>query len=311
MALAAAVPVHPELTALAVAYRNAKYIADEVLPRVRVGKEEFKYRKFAAGDLFTLPDTKIGRRSLPSVVELPGSEATDTTKDYGLDDLVPQSDIDNHKDTGYDPLAGATEYTTGLLYLDREKRVADKVFDAANYASANKVTLSGTDQWSDFTNSKPIEDILKGLDAGIMRPNIMVIGRAAYTKLIQHPKIVEAVKGTGADVGIVKRAQIAELFELEDVLVGEGWFNSAKKGQAASMSRVWGKHCALLYRERLTDTQRGMSFGFTAQFGSIIAWTEFEKTLGLKGNHRVRVGESVSETLMANDLGYFLKDVVA
>ena len=36
-------PVNPVLTAIAIAYRNRRMIADDVLPRTDVGKQEFKY----------------------------------------------------------------------------------------------------------------------------------------------------------------------------------------------------------------------------------------------------------------------------
>ncbi len=34
-------PINPALMAIAIAYHNAQMIADEVLPRVPVGKQEF------------------------------------------------------------------------------------------------------------------------------------------------------------------------------------------------------------------------------------------------------------------------------
>ena len=39
---------------------------------------------------------------------------------------------------------------------------------------------------------------------------------------------------------MVSRQEFAEFFELQEVLVGAGFVNQAKKGQAASMARVWG-----------------------------------------------------------------------
>ena len=35
-------PIDPQLTAIAVMYRNERLIADEVMPRVSVGQREFK-----------------------------------------------------------------------------------------------------------------------------------------------------------------------------------------------------------------------------------------------------------------------------
>jgi hypothetical protein len=126
-----------------------------------------------------------------------------------------------------------------------------------------------------------------------------------------HPTIVKAFNGTSGDAGIVSRNFIAQLFELDEVLVGEGWINTAKKGQAPTLVRVWGKHCALVYRNRNADTQRGTTFGVTAQWGARIAGSEYDGKIGMRGGQRVRVGESVKELLIANDLGYFIEDVVS
>lgn len=305
-------PITPELTAIAVKYRNQRLIADSVLPRVPVGLEEFKYWLFTLADGFTLPDTKVGRKSKPNEVEFSATEQTASTADYGLDDAIPQKDIDQGRAMNFDPLGHAVMTLTDLILLDREVRAANLVFNAANYAAANKVTLAGNDQWSDFTNSDPIDDIMTGLDACIMRPNKMVIGRPAFTKLAQHPKIVKAVHGNDGDAGIATREQIARLFELDEVLVGEGWVNTAKKGQAPSMARVWGKHCALICQNGLATATNGLAtFGYTAQYGSRVAGAIEDRDIGLRGGQRVRVGESLKELIVANDLAYFIENAVA
>lgn len=303
-------PIQPDLTGIAIAYRNGRLIADDVLPRVPVNVQDFKYLKYALADGFTIPDTKVGRRGKPNEVEFSAVELSASTSDYGLDDPVPQSDID-HAPINYDPLGRATESTTDLILLDRESRAATLVFDSNQYAAANKSTLSGTSQWSDFTNSDPIAAILSAMDSMIMRPNAMVIGQAVYTKLRTHPKVVQAFYGNAATAGVVPRSFVAQLLELQDVYVGEGWLNSAKKGQTTSLARVWGKHCVLYYRNLQADTRRGMAFGYTAQWGDRIAGTIPDSSIGLRGGQRVRVGESVKEIISANDLGYMFINAVA
>lgn len=301
-------PINPELTAIAIAYRNTKLIADEVMPRSPVGKKEFKYLKHTLAEGFTLPNTLVGRTGKPNQVEFTASEETDSTEDFGLDDPVPQDDIANAP-AGYDPLGRATEGLTELIALDREKRVADLIFATGTYAAANRLALSGSDQFSDFIGSDPIAVIMDALDAMVMRGNIAVIGRPAFSILQRHPKIVKAANRNSGDSGIATRQAIAELFELDEVLVGEGWINGAKKGQTASMSRVWGKHIALLYRDRVSPNK--ITFGFTAEFGKRVAGSIPDSNIGLRGGQRVRVGESVKEVVTANDLGYFLQNVVA
>ena len=310
-------PITPEMTAIALAYKNTKLIADDVLPRIPVGTQEFKYASYTKSEQFSVPDTKVGRKSAPNEVEFTATEVTSKCDDYGLDDPVPQEDIINANNvaaiTGrnYDPLGRATEGLTNLIMLAREQRAANLVFTAANYAAANQVTLSGTSQWSDFVNSNPISDLMNGIDVPIFRPNIMVLGRAAFTKLCQHPKIVKAVLGNAGDSGVARRADIAAMLELDEVLVGEGWVNTAKRGQTPTLVRVWGKHAALLYRDKTADTMGGTTFGYTAQWGSRIAGANPDGNIGLRGGQRVRVGESVKELLIANDLGYFIQNAVA
>lgn len=303
-------PVQEHLTAIATMYRNRSLIADNVLPRVTVGKQAFKYFAHTLADGFTIPDTKVARASAPNRVEFTATETTSATVDYALDDAIPMEDIENAS-PGMDPQAKAVEYITNLIGLDREVRTSGLVFNASNYAAANKATLSGTSQWSDFANSDPISAILTALDSMVMRGNIAVMGQAVWTKLSTHPKLVKAFYGTSADTGIVTRDFVAQLFELEAIYVGQAWLNTAKKGQTASLSRAWGKHFALLYRDSLATADRGTTYGFTAQFGGRIAGSFEDKDVGMRGGVRVRAGESVKEVLTATDLGYLFTNAVA
>ncbi|MUI52382.1 phage capsid protein, partial [Pseudomonas aeruginosa] len=133
-------PIDPELTAIAIAYRNGRMIADEVLPRVPVGKQEFKYWKYDLAQGFTVPETLVGRKSKPNEVEFSATDETSSTEDHGLDAPVPQADIDDAP-TNYNPLGHATEQTTNLILLDREARTSKLVFNPNSYAAGNKRTL--------------------------------------------------------------------------------------------------------------------------------------------------------------------------
>lgn len=303
-------PIDPDLTALSISYRNEAMIADLVLPRVRVAKQEFKYFRHNLSDDFTVPDTRVGRKSRPNMVETGGAEVTDSTVDYGLEDAVPQADILN-ADSRYNPLARAVTYVTNLIELDREVRTANLVTTLNNYPSGQRATLSGTSQWSDFTNSNPVSALLAAMDTMIMRPNLLVIGQQVATQLVQHPRVVQAVYKTSQNAGVVGLDAVAALLGLQRIVVGQGWINTARKGQTASYSRAWGKHAALLHIDTLADPTRGSTFGFTAQWGDRIAGSEFDRDIGLRGGQRVRVGESTKEVLTESTLGYFFQNAVA
>jgi len=301
-------PIDPALTQIAIAYSNRSFIADMVLPRITVGKQEFSYRIYNKEERFTLPDTLVGRRSQPNQVEFGWTEATGSTRDYGLEDPIPQADVLN----GGSELRGlAVEGMQELIGLGREARASTLVFTAANYPTANKETLAGNDQWSDHANSDPIDKITAALDTPLMRPNVLVLGQAVFTQLSTHPDIVTAVLGNSVTSGIVARQQIANLFELDEVLVGASRYNSANKGQTASYADLWGKHASLIYRNQRATTTRGVTFGITPQWGGRIAGSQNDPDIGLRGGIRVRTGESVLELITASDAAYFFENAVA
>jgi hypothetical protein len=312
-------PVQQQLTAIALAYTNRAYIADLVLPRIPVGSREFKWLQFNRDEMFTVPETMVGRKGVPNEVQFGGTEVAGFVKDYGLDDVVPNEDI-NSAPPGYDPLGRAVEGVTELIALDREKRVADLVFNSSTYPVANRATLSGTSQWSDYTNSDPYSAIMAALDGMLMRPNTAVIGRLAFSKLRVHPKITAALapssagnSGTVDSAGAPATVQaVADLLELDQILVGESWINTAKPGQTATLTRVWGKHMAFMHLNPIASIRgNAISFGYTAEFGSRVSGTIPAPEVGLRGAQRVRVGESVNEIVAASDVGYLFSNVVA
>lgn len=306
-------PVQPDLTAIAIAVANqaSDYIADSVLKRVPVRSSTFKYTQWTTAESYTIPRTEVGRKGKVNEVDFTASETSASTTNYGLDDPIPQDDIDEAKNNkAADPVKRAVRRLTDLVMLDREKRVADKVFASGTYDAANTVTLSGTDQWSDLANSNPIGDITTALDTPLVRPNTLVFGQAVWSMLRQHPDINKAVHGNSGDAGMARRQQVADLFEVSEVLVGMGRYNTANKGQAASYSRLWGKHCAALYLAPNPETDE-MNFGFTGQWRGRVAGQMKDSDIGLHGGMRVRSGESVKELVQSTDCGYFIQDAVA
>ncbi|MDA9095409.1 hypothetical protein N9J88_03335 [Porticoccaceae bacterium] len=151
----------PVRTAIAIAYHNLEYIGDRALPRFAVAGREYKYSQFNKGDRFTVPDTTVGRKGRVNEVEFGATESTSQVKDWGLEDPIPQSDIDNAQNTDVNPLSDSTEMLADLIMLDREIRVAGIVHGKANFATSD--TISGTDQWTDPA-SDPIMQITDALE---------------------------------------------------------------------------------------------------------------------------------------------------
>jgi hypothetical protein len=311
--------VDPVLTGLSLAYKNGEMIADKVLPRYPVGGVQYKYWRWDFAQFVTVPDTLIGRKSKPNEVEFNATEVQAATNDYGLADFVPVTDVERAPPNQANPKRIATIGTTGLIVLDRERRVANAVTSLATYAAANKTTLSGTSQWSDYVNSNPVNAIMTALDALVMRPNKLVMGRAVWTQLRQHPKVLAGVFSTGGNVaanggGIASKQAVADLLELDELIVGEGWINTAKKGQAASLTRVWGKDCVAFYQNPISlqaMSDATPTFGFTAEWEGRFVQTYYDPSIGVKGADVVKVVDQIGENICAPDLGFLWKNAVA
>lgn len=306
-----------ELTAIAVAYSQKNLIADLVLPRVSVNTKQFEYTKYNLADEFTVPQTLVGAKGQPNQIDWASTQVAASVNDHALDSPVTNDAIEQWEMASaagltktLSPLARATRLTMGLVATRRELRAATLVFNANSYAAANKLTLSGTGMWSDYTNSDPHYEIMTKMDGMIQRPNVVVFGRNGFTKTSLNPKLKAVAFGSANAQRALTREMLAEILEVDQVIVGEGWLNIAAKGQAPNMVRIWGNSCAALNINADADTESGLTFGYTAQFGTQFAGTIEDADIGMRGGVRVRAGESVGEFVTANDLGYLWSNIV-
>ncbi len=310
--------VDPVLTAIAIGYSNPAHtlIADQVLPRMTVGQETFKWTEYPLAEAFTVPDTRVGRRGQVNQVEFNGEERESSVEDFGLDTPVPYTDIRAaaaaraQKRSTYDPEQHSTMTMTKLVELDREIRVANKIHNANAYAADRKVQLSGTSQFNDYTNSDPIGVLDTAIHGTLIhRANTLVMGFPVWSVIKRHPMLINAVKGGLTTEGMITRQQLADLLEIKEVLVGEAFYNTSKPGQAVTMARAWGKHVSALFIDKSAGPDE-ITFGFTAQFGEKIAGRIEDEDIGLEGGFRIRSGERVKELIVAQDVGYFVEDAV-
>ena len=309
-------PVDSHLQGLSIAYRNTaqNFIADKLMPRTPVATKSFKYLTFDQAQHFTLPDTKVGRKSEPTIVEYVGEETSATVLDYGLEDIIPIDDIEQASAAqhNYDPKARAVEFLTDLILLDRERRVAQIIQDADNYLPANATNIgnASTDKWT-HSSKNPRDLLLTALDVPILRPNVMVIGREAWTKIRQHPKLVSSVARAENSEGAISKMQLADLLEIKQVLVGDSIYNSANRGQDLSRSYTWGKNLALLHINEAAGAHNGITWGYSAEYGKRSAGIIPDPNKGARGAIVVRVIESCCEVVAAKSLGVLFKNIVA
>jgi len=242
--------VDPVLTNVAIGYTNEQYIAELVLPSFSVAKQTGKHFVYDRGR-FRGPANNAKRAQGANSSEVSLVLTTGNPyfcEDHALKQFVADEDVDNAI-TPTSPYQDATENTVDRLLIGREIEAATLLTTAANFATGSKVTLTGTDQWNDYTNSDPIGDIETGKtaihDSIFQMPNTLVLGKQVYDQLIHHPAIIERVKYS--QLGVVTPQLLAAVFDVERVIIAKAGKNTSIEGQSDTMGYIWGKIALLAY----------------------------------------------------------------
>lgn len=307
-----------EMQAVAELYQNTTFIADRVLPRVPTATTVYRFKRYPLESRFTVPTTLTGRLGTPNRVQDRWKEDSGFVKSYGLDHPIAFMDMKDAAAVGVDMRLSATSYVTQLVRLDREQRVASMVFNASNYAAGLSEALGAGLQFSN--SAAPLVFLIKDrLNQPLVRPNVAVFGLEAWNHFSTNPQIVQAIRGAiapgnnAATSGTVTEAQVAQLFGLDEVLVGDARINTAAMGATPVLQRVYTDSLALIHRNTSVSTtfDQIITWGYTVEYETIVAGTIDDPDIGLHGGVRVRVGESLEEQLVAPSAGYLMTDCVA
>jgi hypothetical protein len=300
------VHVDQVLTGMSVQYKNASFIANQVLPIVSVKKESDKYYIYDKRDRFAVPNTLRAPKTESKQASWNVGTDDYSCEEHALNDLIDDREYAN-ADKPLDVKRDTIENLTDLLLLAQEKRVADLVFSTTNIT--NNTTLTGTDQWNDAANSDPIGDIVTAKQTVhsniFLQPNTLILGKEVFDILTQHPDILDRYKWTKE--GIITADMLAKLFGFDRVLVGEAGYDSANEGQTEDIDYVWGKDALIAYIEPRPSLRRP-SLGYTFQARPFQVRSARIET---KHSDWFETSHVVDENLVAVDCAYLIKDAVA
>lgn len=312
MSLSAARVVDPVLTNIAQGYQNNELIGPALFPSVAIGQRAGKIVTFGK-EAFMAYDTARAPGSAIKRIQIGYSAGSFAIIDHGLAAVVPRELLEEAQEgvPSIDLATASVNTVMNALRLRLEIEQAALATTAGNYNASNKTTLSGTSQWSDLTSgvSDPIKDIEVAKEAiraaTGKRPNVVLMGAAVWSKLKQHPKIIDRMKYTGRDVP--DTAIMASLFGVNQVLVGD----SLQATDAGVLSDVWGKYVVVAYTEMsgLADLGRP-TFGYTYQLRGY----PFVETPRYDADFRTwvyDVADACKAVITAPDAGYLISAAVA
>jgi len=256
--------VDPILSTVAQGYKNASMIAAALFPPVPVLTRAGKIITFGKEDFMLYASARAPGENTKRV-QAGYASGNFALVDYSLEGQAPVELMQEAQaGPGIDLGSSTVRKVGNIMDLRLEKQSADIARTAASYAAANKITLSGTGQWSDFSGtSDPIANVEAGKDAVRAAtgriPNTMTMGYSVFKSLRQHPKIVDRLKYTGRDVATVEI--LAALFGLDKVVVGNAIYSN---DAGTVFTDVWGKDVVLAYTETGTVADMGEpSYGYT------------------------------------------------
>lgn len=292
-----------EQTAIALAYKNNKMIADEILPRVTVDTKHYKWLKYDLAAGFTLPNTNWSPRSAVTEVDIAATDRERSCLDYGVGDHIPTDDISQSTDKK-GILNRKTEFLTQIMVLDREVRVAGLVQNPANYAAEN--VFAPVLAWTD-PDADPVGEVRAALSAMMLRGNVAVFGRELWELFAAHPKVVKSCNRNDGGEGFARARDVAELLELDKLLVGDAILNIKRPGQNPEFKKAWGKKLSLLRLDPLGGPEGFPSYGWTAEFQKRTVTVIAKPERGIRGSQLVTVGETVDEVISCPHLGALIE----
>lgn len=255
---------HTALTNMALAYyqNTSNYFAKAIFPVCRVPLSSDIFYIFNKEDL--LRDGWQRKPEYGTTMPVVVSEHTDNyvckvdQMRMGISN-IRETDLKRRQGPGIarDPRKQRTRTIAEQANIHQDRLFAERFFKAGvwgnEWTGIDNTTVSGK-QFIKFSNgnSDPIKFIadrkLAMHEETGRTPNKLAIGANVFNVLRQHPGILERIKygGTTANPANVTKNVLAQLFEVDELVVMMSIHNKAKQGAEADMSFIGDPNAMLL-----------------------------------------------------------------
>lgn len=299
------VHVSTPLTNLAIKYRNLAFVADILLPVVKVQKESDKYYIFSREELKEV-DTHRAIGAPSNEADWDVSTGTYSCEGYALSKLVADRMVTN-ADAPIRPKITSMEKLMKWIMLGYEKRVMQLI------TGGSLTSVNPNPKWDG--TSPTIESDVDGAKAAIrlaagVEPNTICFNDQVKDVVKRDSTVRNLIRytiaGSGGQELLVNGDLPPVLWGLK-VTLAMAAQDTAKKGQTESYSRIWPDDVLIAYVEPAPSLD-ALSLGYT-----------FRTTNGIvvrSWREEARRGEMVEpeviqdEKLVATEAGYILDDVL-
>jgi hypothetical protein len=313
------------LSNISVAYMQSadNFIADKVFPIVPVKKASDFYLEFPRGYFFR---DNVGPRPMGGVPNIAGYKLDKGT--YFCEEQALEATLDDRERANatppYDPEKSKVRFLTQQHLIHRDRDWANKFFKtgiwnhewegkSADPNASSKEFLQFNDSKSDpisFIDQRK-EEIAESTG---YEPNVLTLGRAVFRALKNHPLVRERIQYTQR--GIITNQLLAELFEVDRVVVPGGVYNAAVEGDDDDFEFIVSKKDALLAYAAPAPGIDVPSAGYIFSWTGLLGDAALESGVWRGRDDRAhsdwfQVRMAYDMKKVAADLGLFLKNAVA
>ncbi len=298
------------LSNFAINHQPSGFIAQDVFTMVPVPNETDMYDVWEQADTFRAENSRREKGGLANSVTVRVSSDNFRVENYELRAQIfaeDKANADASRRQFYEQ--GKVAFVLNKLLMDWEQRLADLCFTSGNVGSSAAVASVWTG-----TASTPVADINTALDnayyASGYRPNTILMGSKPWDALRRHADIIDKAANPNITGGgnFPTRAMVADLFEVNEILVGRAIRNTEVNDLAQTLFPVWSNHCLVYYKTpspSMSEPTFGATFDWTgAPTPRLAAVRHAPDTL--RKSQDVTVGFYQDEKITAAPLGFIL-----
>lgn len=292
------------------------FIGTRVLPVLEVATQSGKFGRIPLEALLEMPETVRASGAAYNRGDWKFEDDSFATQEHGWEEPVDDREAQMYANYFDAELVSAAR-AQDIILRAQEKRVADLVFNATTFASQ---TDAVTHEWDNHNSATPVDDIedAKGSvwNRSGLWPNALFINRLVFNHLRRCAQVEDKIRSSGAGdptkARDVTAGMLAQVFDLDYVLIAGSPMNTANKAKSRSLAPIWSSEYAMVARIPVSNDVREPGLGRTFHWSA-----DGSEAGGLVESYRsnerrsdiIRVRHDVQEKLLYKEAAFLLSNI--
>ena len=308
----------PDLGAIAYEYMleasRRGFIGLELMPIFDTPLQSAKYPVIPIEALLKRQETRRAPRANYNRGDWEFEDGTFACQEYGWEEPVDDVEASLFR-RFFDAEEIAVKRAVDFILRGQESRIAGKVFNTSNITNNAAVSV----KWDVAATAEPRDDVYAAKEA--MRKavgfkgNILTMSETVFNNLLFCQQVTDALKYTNPlEMGGLEaqRAMLAKFLGVDRILVAGAMEDTAKKGQSASLSDIWGSDYVGLFKvsgggQDLKEPCIGRTFLWTEDSPQNLVTESYREEQSRSNIYRTR--HNVDEAFVFTGAGYLLTGV--